>query len=126
VLLARPWVLPQLQPMVEAGSAVTSVLVFGDVTEYLHNRRDFESRYQRLWQLTEHIYPYSVSIQVAARYAALRRQLRPPRGQGLIGDVDILIAATALENDLTVVTMDSDFLRAPNLRVTLIARQQPA
>ncbi len=47
------------------------------------------------------------------RYADLRRQLRLPRGQGLIGDIDTLIAATALESDLTLVTTDGDFGRVP-------------
>ncbi len=54
------------------------------------------------------------------RYAALRRQLRPPYGPGLIGDIDTLIAATALEYNLTVVTTDSDFSRVPNLNVLQI------
>jgi predicted nucleic acid-binding protein len=56
------------------------------------------------------------------RYAAIRLQLRS--GQGLIGDVDTLIAATALERDLTVVTLDSDFQRVPGLRVHLLTRHQ--
>ncbi len=49
------------------------------------------------------------------RYAELRRQLRPPRGPGLSGDIDTLIAATALEYDLTLVTTDGDFDRVPGL-----------
>lgn len=43
---------------------------------------------------------------ILERYADLRRQLRPPYGPGLIGDIDTLIAATALEHDLTLVTTD--------------------
>lgn len=35
-----------------------------------------------------------------------------PHGLGLIGDVDTLIAATALEHWLTIVTLDGDFARA--------------
>lgn len=49
---------------------------------------------------------------ILGRYADLRRQLRPPHGPGLIGDVDALIAATALEHDLTLVTTDTDFERS--------------
>jgi tRNA(fMet)-specific endonuclease VapC len=56
------------------------------------------------------------------RYAAIRLQLRP-RGE-LIGDVDTLIAATALERNLTLVTTDGDFRRVPGLRVELVTRQQ--
>jgi predicted nucleic acid-binding protein len=48
--------------------------------------------------------------------------LRKPHGLGNIGDIDTLIAATALERDLIVVTTDSDYLRVPNLSVTLLDR----
>ena len=51
----------------------------------------------------------------------LLRQLR--RGQ-LIGDIDTLIAATAFERNLTLVTSDSDFQRVPGLQVQLLTRQQ--
>ncbi|HEY7091933.1 MAG TPA: type II toxin-antitoxin system VapC family toxin [Ktedonobacterales bacterium] len=56
------------------------------------------------------------------RYADLRLQLRP---QGnLIGDVDTLIAATALEHDLIVVTIDPDYDRLATfgLRVMRLER----
>jgi predicted nucleic acid-binding protein len=44
-----------------------------------------------------------------------------PADQALIGDIDTLIAATALQQDLTVVTVDSDFDRVPGLRVMQIS-----
>lgn len=56
------------------------------------------------------------------RYADLRRTLRPPHGPGLIGDIDTLIAATALEQGLTLATSDSDFQRVPGLSVLLLTR----
>ncbi len=55
------------------------------------------------------------------RYAEIRRTLRPPHGPGLIGDIDTLIAATALERHLTVVTTDSDYERVPDLKVRRIS-----
>jgi predicted nucleic acid-binding protein len=57
------------------------------------------------------------------RCADLRRQFRPPHGPGLIGDVDTLMAATALDHNLTVVTMNADFQRVPNLTVMLLPRR---
>jgi predicted nucleic acid-binding protein len=39
----------------------------------------------------------------------------------LIGDIDTLIAATALERNLTVVTIDTDFQRVPDLSVILLS-----
>ena len=40
-----------------------------------------------------------------------------PYGPGLIGDIDTLIAATALHYGLTLVTTDSDFTRVPGLQL---------
>jgi predicted nucleic acid-binding protein len=48
--------------------------------------------------------------------------MRKPHGTGLIGDMDTLIAATALERNLTVVTYDSDFQRVPDLEVKFLSR----
>ncbi len=41
-------------------------------------------------------------IAVLERHAVIRRQLRPPYGAGLIADIDTLIAATALQRDLSL------------------------
>jgi predicted nucleic acid-binding protein len=57
------------------------------------------------------------------RYAEIRRTMRR-QGPGLIGDVDTLIAASALEYDLTLVTADLDFQRVPGLKLIIIPRQQ--
>ena len=45
------------------------------------------------------------------------------RGTGLIGDMDTLIAVTALHYKLTLVTTDSDFKRVPNLSLMLLPVQ---
>jgi predicted nucleic acid-binding protein len=39
----------------------------------------------------------------------------------LIGDIDTLIAATAIERNLMVVTIDTDFQRVPQLKVILLS-----
>jgi len=41
---------------------------------------------------------------------------------GLIGDIDTLIAATAIERHLTVVTCDEDFARIAGLQTIIIPR----
>ncbi len=48
--------------------------------------------------------------------------MRPPYGPGLIGDIDTLIAATALDRGLTLVTADADFQRVSSLSVLLLTR----
>ena len=70
--------------------------------------------------MLDEIYPYYLTYPIHERYADIRRSLRPPFGKGLIGDVDTLIAATALEHNLTVVTVDRDFERVPGLKVMLV------
>jgi predicted nucleic acid-binding protein len=103
--------------------AATSILVYGEVVEYLMGRAKFVDRRTQLRQLLREITPVFLSYSVLDRYASLRRELRQPQGPGLIGDIDALIAATALERDLIIVTTDGDYLRVPGLSVLLLDRQ---
>jgi len=64
---------------------------------------------------------YFLTYSILERYAEIRRALRPPYGPGLIGDIDTLIAATALERNLTIVTTDSDYERVPDLKVQRVS-----
>ena len=70
--------------------------------------------------------PISLPYTTLEHYADIRRALRPPHGPGLIGDIDTLIAATALERSLAVVTMDRDFDRVPGLQVRLLLEKHHA
>lgn len=78
------------------------------------NRRNRELR-----ELLLTIKPVGLSYRVLEKYARIRRELRQQR-LGLIGDVDTLIAATAFENGLILVTTDRDFLRVPDLKYMLL------
>jgi predicted nucleic acid-binding protein len=55
---------------------------------------------------------------ILERYADIRRTLRPLHKD--IGDIDTLIAATALEENIMLVTIDHDFERVPDLQVKLV------
>jgi len=92
------------------------------VVEYMKGFPAFVTLHTQLRRLLRHLSPYFLTYRILERYADLRRSLRPPHGPGLIGDIDTLIAATALERNLTVVTIDTDFQRVPNLRVILLSR----
>lgn len=107
--LITPWIVNR--------EAATSILVYAEVVEYLKGLSDFSRRHDNLRRLLTEIYPYFLTYSILERYADIRRLLRPPHGTGLIGDIDTLIAATALEQDLTIVTVDSDFERVPGLKV---------
>jgi predicted nucleic acid-binding protein len=107
-------------PFIREHQAATSILVYAEVIEYLKGLPDFPRRRQQLQILLREIYPYFLTYAIVERYADIRRAMRAPHGPGLIGDVDTLIAATALERNLTVITLDQDFTRVPGLRVQLL------
>ena len=122
-LQGRPEAVALVDPWLDPHEAATSILVYGEVSEYLTGRPNFPARDAQLRRLLREITPFFLSYSVLRRYATLRRQLRQPYGPGLIGDIDILIAATALERNLTLVTADSDFVRVPGLSVILLDRR---
>ena len=111
-----------LEPWIEKNLAATSLLIYGEISEYNYSFPDFTRRQTELHVLLQQVYPYGLSYSILERYAELRRTLRPPHGPGLIGDMDTLIAATALVYDLTLVTTNSDFTRVPNLRLMFLPR----
>jgi len=90
------------------------------VIEYIKGSPNFAHYYSGLRALLGAAHPYSLTYPILERYADVRRQMR--RSGGLIGDIDTLIAATALERNLTVVTGDADFQRVPGLKVMLLRR----
>lgn len=119
-LHGRPAAVALISPWIARREAVTSILVYAEVIEYLKGLSDFPRRQRELRTLLREVYPYFLTYAILERYADLRRQLRPPHGPGLIGDIDTLIAATAVERDLSVVTTDRDFERLPALNVMLV------
>ena len=102
----------------------TIILSYGEVNEYILGRPDYGALHIRLLDLLNGMTVYFLTYQIMRRYADIRRLPRPTND--LIGDLDTLIAATALENNLTVVTTDGDFQRVPGLNVTLVPRSQLA
>jgi predicted nucleic acid-binding protein len=109
-----------LQPWLARHEVATSIVVYGEVVEYLKQFPDFERRHADLRTFLREVTPHFVTYPIMLRYAELRRQMR--RG-GLIGEIDTLIAATALERNLTVVTSDTDYQKVPGLQVLLLTRE---
>ncbi len=120
VLLRRATATAFVRKSILSGRAATSIVVVGEALERVMGRDDYVLLRQRVVQLQDIVYPYSIDRAVMERYAAIRRALRPPHGPGLIGDIDTLIAATAIEHGLTLVTMDRDFERMPGLDLLLV------
>jgi predicted nucleic acid-binding protein len=120
LLFDRPGAVRLVTPWIWQKEAATSILVYGEVVEYIMDYPDYDHLLEGLTALLDGIYTLYLTPRIVRRYAAVRRALRP-RNQ-LIGDVDTLIAATALERNLTVVTMDQHFQRVPDLSVRLVTR----
>ena len=119
-LKGRPGVLRLIRPWIVAREAATSQLVYGEAIEYLKGDSDYRQHRTELRELLREVTPYQLTYAILERYADLRRSMR--RSVGLIGDVDTLIAATALEHDLTVVMLDGDLTRVPGLSVMHLPR----
>jgi predicted nucleic acid-binding protein len=129
-LFGRAGAIARLDPLIQKGEVATSMLTFGEVIEYLRSFPHFAQNEQLLRGLLYRaIRPYGLTYAIGLRYADLRRTMRAQRGptgqpMGLIGDIDTLIAATALEHHLTLITTDSDHLRVPELQVQLLTLAQ--
>jgi predicted nucleic acid-binding protein len=108
-------------PWIAKREVATSIFVYGEVVEYLKSLTDFTLRQFQLRRLLVEVLPLFPTYAIMERYADIRRDLRPPFGPGLIGDMDTLIAATAIEQDLTLVTTDTDFERVRDLKLNLVS-----
>lgn len=114
-LQGRPGALILAQEWIHNNQAATSIVVYGEITEYLKGFEDSTRHQASLRTLLKKVHPYPLTYAQLEQYAVLRRAMRPPYGPGLIGDIDTLIAATALYYGLTLVTTDGDFTRVPGL-----------
>ena len=121
-LRGRAGAVARVQPWIDAGEAATSIIVYGEAIEYFKSLPDYARRQMLLRALLRQIRAHDLTYAVLERYADLRRAMRPPHGPGLIGDLDTMIAATALEQQLTLVTLDSDFARVPGLSLLRLTR----
>jgi predicted nucleic acid-binding protein len=95
-LFARQRAIALIRPWIIKGEAATSILVYGEVIEHLRGRPDYLRHQQALRRLLRGVTPWIPTY--------LRRILRPTGN--LIGDMDTLIATTALARNLTLVTSD--------------------
>lgn len=129
-LLGRPGAVARLDALIHNGEASTSSLVYAEAIEYFQSFATFGPLQAELRGIlhdqVKRLYP---TYAVCEQYATLRRtmrQMRTATGQpiGLIGDIDTMIAATALAHDLTVITIDGDFSRVPGLSHQILTLAQ--
>ncbi|MGH2486311.1 MAG: type II toxin-antitoxin system VapC family toxin [Ktedonobacterales bacterium] len=118
----RPGAERMIRPWVEAGEVATSQIVYGEAIEYIVGDDRYAQRRDELRAFLRVVKPLGLSYPILERYARPRRSMRAPYGSGLIGDIDTLIATTALHHGLTLVTLDSDFTRVPGLSLLRLER----
>jgi predicted nucleic acid-binding protein len=123
-LRGRQGAIERLTPWLDRGELATSILVYAETVEWLRSRPNYPAQLEALEDLLTDVYPYWLTLPILRRYSEIRRDLRGPRGPGIIGDIDTLIAATALERDLILVTSDTDYLRVPGLKTVFITRDE--
>ncbi|HEX3640768.1 MAG TPA: type II toxin-antitoxin system VapC family toxin [Ktedonobacteraceae bacterium] len=114
-LQERPGAISLARTWIHNDEVATSIVIYGELTEYLKSFPDFPRHQAALRTLLRKVRPYPLTYALLEQYADLRRAMRPPYGPGLIGDIDTIIAATALHYGLTLVTTDGDFTRVPDL-----------
>jgi tRNA(fMet)-specific endonuclease VapC len=116
------------------GDIATCVIVQGELTFMMEKSQRKEANLARLTEFLSDIRVYYITAETATIYgqikAALFNQFAPKdknkRRKTKIVDLgfdenDIWIAAIALQNNLTVVSRDSDFLRIQQVRTLLLS-----
>jgi predicted nucleic acid-binding protein len=75
--LARTWILNN--------EAATSILVYGEVYEYLKGLPDAPKHLVALRTFMKKVHPYPLTYPLLEQYADIRRAMRPLMDQGLLG-----------------------------------------
>ena len=104
--------LPTLQP---EGLAI-SLITYGEVYDGIYYGRDPRAAEQAFLHFLRGATVLPLNRSIVRRFALLRGDLRR-RGRG-IGDLDTMIAATALHHDLTLFTRNlRHYTRIPGLKI---------
>ncbi len=122
LLRGRAAVMAIFAPWIANREVVTTLLSVGEVLEYLKGFADYPRHSNELQNVLKEVTPIGLDRSIVEWYADRRRALRPPFGPGLIGDIDTLIAATALDRNLPLVTSDRHFQRVPGLKLMPLPR----
>ena len=104
-----------LSDLLEDGVAI-SILSYGELLEGILGRQSLQEREDAVTSILEIVTLINLSEEIVRMFAETRSGLR--RTGRLIGDFDILIGATAVIHDLTLLTRNvRHFERIPHLRI---------
>jgi predicted nucleic acid-binding protein len=114
-LRGRPAAVRLLEALEPDGLAI-SLVTYGEIYEGIYFGRDPAGSERVFREFLRAVDVISLTRPIMRRFARLRGDLR--RRDQLLGDPDLLLAATALHHDLTLVTGNrGHFQRAPDLRM---------
>lgn len=85
----RPAAVDRITPWMRPHEAATNIIVYGEVLEGLQSLSNYPERHAELLTLLAEITPYLDAHAVVQHCTTLRRQLCPPWGPGLIGDMGL-------------------------------------
>jgi tRNA(fMet)-specific endonuclease VapC len=106
----------RLLASLEREGLAISLVTYGEVYEGIYYGRDSARSRRQFVNFLRGISVVPLNRSVMQRFAIVRGDLR--RQGLLIGDADLLIAATALHHDLTLITRNtSHFQRVPDLKL---------
>ncbi len=112
-LVAKPYATEHLSSLSQDGIAI-SLLTVGEIYEgiyYGYNPQEGTKRFQHFLQTVPIL---QLTQPIMRQFARIRGELR--RTGNIIGDFDMLIAATAIHHHLTLVTRNlRDYTRIPHL-----------
>lgn len=114
-LNGRPDVVARLSSLRKDGLAI-SIITYGEIYDGIYASNDPRGKEVAFLQVLRRVEVLPLTRTIMKRFAQLRGDLRR-RGQ-IIGDPDILIAATALQHGLTLVTRNlRHYRRIPELSI---------
>jgi tRNA(fMet)-specific endonuclease VapC len=115
-LHAEPVAVQTLADLTDDGLAI-SLITYAELYEGAYYARDPQTALAGIQTFLRKKELLPLTTEIAERFAVVRGQLsRHVRRQ--IGDLDLLIAATALEHDLILLTRNlKDFQHIPELRI---------
>lgn len=106
----------QLLDMLAPETLAISLITYGEIYEGIYYSRDPKRSEQGFLQFLRGIDVLSLNKPIMKKFAHIRGQLR--RSGQMINDPDLLIAATALHYDLTLMTHNrKHFSRIPTLKL---------